>query len=149
MNEQDRIEEKINNMQTVFQPLDESTLLFNLLGSQESISKLPHTISTINEKNNELEQINKEIAGFPMLIYESYNPTTLESVKEYIDFVLKKRSIMANEIDELDSETIETESAEDIPRKPDYLYSSLIENSTNPKSKLEAYLSQAAKSKVF
>eukprot|EP01022_Parablepharisma_sp_SALTPOND_P007512 TRINITY_DN1310_c0_g1_i1.p1 TRINITY_DN1310_c0_g1~~TRINITY_DN1310_c0_g1_i1.p1 ORF type:complete len:872 (-),score=51.69 TRINITY_DN1310_c0_g1_i1:1512-3938(-) len=49
------------------------------------------------------------------LVYECYKPKKLEEVKEYIQFVLEHRTIIANEVgEEADSELNESKSAPDI-----------------------------------
>jgi hypothetical protein len=53
----------------------------------------------------------------PTLIYECYHPQTHEEVREYIDFILGSRRILPNEVEDVDSDVLDTDLPEDIPRQ--------------------------------
>eukprot|EP01022_Parablepharisma_sp_SALTPOND_P016669 TRINITY_DN249_c1_g2_i2.p1 TRINITY_DN249_c1_g2~~TRINITY_DN249_c1_g2_i2.p1 ORF type:complete len:550 (-),score=29.03 TRINITY_DN249_c1_g2_i2:2303-3952(-) len=66
----------------------------------------------------------KFIIGKPLgrILYESYKPKTLAEVKEYIEFVLAKRTILPNEHHEFDPDCF-LDGLSDIPRGPDFDFS--------------------------
>eukprot|EP01022_Parablepharisma_sp_SALTPOND_P028315 TRINITY_DN70786_c1_g1_i1.p1 TRINITY_DN70786_c1_g1~~TRINITY_DN70786_c1_g1_i1.p1 ORF type:complete len:1010 (-),score=46.68 TRINITY_DN70786_c1_g1_i1:1429-4458(-) len=86
------------------------------------VMAITHAAKTLVRSTNPQLQVDSVIGktlAKSLLIYDSYRPKNLEMVKEYIDFVLRERSILPNFLEEAAIESIENEEPE-TPRKPDF-----------------------------
>ena len=71
------------------------------------------------------------------VVYECFKPQTLEETKEYVNFMLSSRSIIANKVEELDSESDEAEPA--IPWRADFNPEQVLQDNFSLKEYFEDY----------
>ncbi len=78
----------------------------------------------------------------PKLIYECYKPETLAETKEYTEFVLNSRYIVANEVEEQHPDSLDNDLSEEVDARVDAPYEALGPTQASRKvgARLTAYL---------